>query len=147
MLLHLRSAVADLSAERQPHMLFWCHTCAKSAMGLFIYYKRQSAVCKSALRAFVPAISYRLRTISAPLSASQTTFSRHIGMVLENRLFTLFKCQQTENPQNHSDLDLSCFLHCGESELSAFCTLCSYKMRKMRKVHAPRIAEICLLRF
>ena len=31
---HLLSAVADLSADRQPHMLFWCHTCAKSAMGL-----------------------------------------------------------------------------------------------------------------
>ena len=36
-------------------------------------------------------------------------------------------------------------LHYGESELSAFCTLCNYKMRKMCKVHASRITEICLL--
>ena len=49
--------------------------------------------------------------------------------------------------KKHSDLDLSCFLHYGESELSAFCTLCSYKMRKMLKVHAMRIAEICLFGF
>ena len=49
--------------------------------------------------------------------------------------------------KSHSDLDLSCFLHYGESELSAFCTLCSYKMWKMCKVHAPRIAEICFFGF
>ena len=40
-----------------------------------------------------------------------------------------------------------CSLQYVESELSAFCTLCSYKMRKMCKVHAPRIAEICLFGF
>ena len=67
---HLRSAVADLSADRQPHMLFWCHTCAKSAMGL-----------QAALSPFVNLRSahlflryaYRSGTISALLSAQSRT--------------------------------------------------------------------------
>lgn len=33
----------------------------------------------------------------------------------------------------------------GKSELSAFCTLCSNKMRKMCKVHTPKVVWICLL--
>ena len=35
----------------------------------------------------------------APLSARSSNISRHIGMVLANRLFTPFRCQHTENPQ------------------------------------------------
>lgn len=38
-------------------------------------------------------------------------------------------------------------LNYGKSELSAFCTLCNYNMRKMCKVHVQRIAEICLFGF
>ena len=61
--------------------------------------------------------AYRSGTISAPLSArlsksriSQAPISIHIGVVLASRLFTPFKGQQTESPQNpyfHISISLS----------------------------------------
>lgn len=44
-------------ADRQPHMLFWCQTCAKSAMGL----QAAIAVCKFCAPRFVTAISWSFR--------------------------------------------------------------------------------------
>ena len=86
-----------LSAARQSHMLFWCRSRAKSAMGL-----------QAALSPFVNLRSahlflryaYRSGTISASLSALSSNISRHFSVVLENRLFTPFKAQRTQKPQN-----------------------------------------------
>ena len=72
MLLHLRSAVADYLPSGSPICSFGVTLAPKVLWG----YKRQSAVCKSALRAFVPAISYRLGTISALLSARSSNIQR-----------------------------------------------------------------------
>ena len=52
MLLHLRSASADYLPKGSPICSFGVRLAPKVLWG----YKRQSAVCKSALRAFVPAV-------------------------------------------------------------------------------------------
>ena len=51
------------------------------------------------LRFHIACMSELIRTISALLSARSSNISRHSGVVLEKRLFTLFRCQHTENPQ------------------------------------------------
>ena len=57
MLLHLRSAVADHLPKGSPICTFGVTLAPKVLWG----YKRQFAVCKSALRAFVPAVCLPFR--------------------------------------------------------------------------------------
>ena len=103
MLLHLRSAVADYLPQGSPICTFGVGHAPKVLWG----YKRQFAVCKSALCAFVPAVCLPFRNnlsfaVCSPVKkqSTQAPDSRHIDVVLPSCLFTLFKGRQTENPQN-----------------------------------------------
>jgi len=84
-------------ADRQPHMLFGCHTCAESGMGL----QAAIAVCKFCAPRICSCdflivqeqFQLRCRLCQAPVN-------RQIIVVLASCIFSLFRGQQTENPQN-----------------------------------------------
>ena len=92
----LRSAAADYLPTGSPICSFGVTLAPKVLWG----YKRQSAVCKFALCAFVPAISISFGNNFCSAVGSSGNIRRHFIMVLVNRIITLFQGQHTEKPQN-----------------------------------------------
>lgn len=96
---HIRSAVADYLPSGSPICSFGVTLAPKVLWG----YKRQSAVCKSALRAFVPAICLSFGNNFRFVVGSVKQHSANIyAWCLKNACLRCLCVNRQKNHKNHS---------------------------------------------